>query len=81
MITPITDLGENTVFLTKCFHICGNPIYHAPNTVGDWTQMKTRKWPIIFIPLFIVLWTLPYGYQAMFIYPETGHNILNISLI
>ena len=81
MITPITDLAENRVFLTNIFHIFGNTIHYAPNTDGDWTQMKTKKWPIIFIPIIILLWALPYGYSFVFVYPETGHNILNMSLI
>ena len=78
MITPITDLAENTVFLTKIFHISGNTIYFAPDKVGDWTQMKTKKWPIIFIPIIILLGALPYVYSSVFIYPGTGHNTLKI---
>ena len=74
-------LAENTAFLSKIFHIFGDTIYFAPNTDGDWTQMKTKKWPIIFIPIIILLWALPYGYSSVFIYPGTGHYILNMSLI
>lgn len=74
MITPITELAEKTAFLTKFTQIFGNTLDYDQNIDGDWTQMKTKKWPIILIPVIIFLWTLPYGYACIFIYPEKGHK-------
>ena len=81
MITPITELVEKTVFLTKFSHIFGNTIDYDQNTDGDWTQMKTKKWPIILIPVIIFLWALPFGYAFIFIYPEKGHTNPTMILI
>ena len=72
MITPITELAEKTAFLTKSSHIFGNTIDYDQNIDGDWTKMNTIKWPIIMIPIIILLWALPYGYIFLFIYPKEG---------
>ena len=80
MITPISRLAENTACLTKFSHILGNTIDYGQNTDGDWTKMNTIKWPIITIPIIILLWALPYGYVFLFIYPKEGYNIPNMKL-
>ena len=80
MITPISRLAENTACLTKFSHILGNTIDYGQNTDGDWTKMNTIKWPIIMIPIIILLWALPNGYLFLFIYPKEGYNIPNIKL-
>ena len=51
MITPISNLVENTKCLAKISKFCGSTVLCSQNLVGDWTEMTTIKWPIFIILL------------------------------
>ena len=62
MITPITELVENTKCLLKLSHFYGNTVVYRQNFAGDWTEMTTIKWPLVMVLLITCIWIAPYVY-------------------
>ena len=77
MLTPITFITEAGYTKSLLSKIRGNTIYLEKDDCGDWTVMKTKKWPIIIVIIIVIFNVVPIILNMIYPFTVLGKLKLN----